>query len=57
MIVNPWGQYDLVNALRRCLEMNPIERADRMRRNVEFSTVDYSELGELAFTRSQECSE
>lgn len=38
LMINPWGQNDLVNALRRCLEMNPTERADRMRRNVEFST-------------------
>ena len=38
LTINPWRTEDIRTALRRALEMGRSERADRMRRNLEFST-------------------
>jgi trehalose 6-phosphate synthase/phosphatase len=38
LMINPWGSEDIENAILRVLEMPRSERADRMRRNLEFSS-------------------
>lgn len=38
LMINPWGSDDIKNAILRVLEMPRSERADRMRRNLEFSS-------------------
>lgn len=38
MIVNPWRVDDVKDAIKHAIEMGPVERADRSRRNLEFST-------------------
>jgi trehalose 6-phosphate synthase/phosphatase len=38
LLINPWRTSELKNALSRALEKGRSERADRMRRNLEFST-------------------
>jgi len=38
LVINPWRIEELKGALSRVLEMSRTERADRMRRNLEFST-------------------
>jgi trehalose 6-phosphate synthase/phosphatase len=38
LVVNPWRRNELVRALDTALNMPMVERADRMRRNLEFST-------------------
>jgi trehalose 6-phosphate synthase/phosphatase len=38
LIINPWSDRGIQTSILRSLIMNPIERADRMRRNVEYST-------------------
>ena len=38
LIVNPWKVGEMKVALKAALEMNDSDRADRMRRNLEFST-------------------
>merc|ERR1712188_216951 len=38
IMINPWRIEEVKGALRRVLEMGRSERADRMRRNLEFST-------------------
>ena len=38
LMVNPWRTVEVTTALKKALEMSRTERADRMRRNTEFST-------------------
>eukprot|EP00600_Ochromonadales_sp_CCMP1393_P004943 CAMPEP_0174970528 /NCGR_PEP_ID=MMETSP0004_2-20121128/9438_1 /TAXON_ID=420556 /ORGANISM="Ochromonas sp., Strain CCMP1393" /LENGTH=1105 /DNA_ID=CAMNT_0016220279 /DNA_START=122 /DNA_END=3439 /DNA_ORIENTATION=- len=38
LMVNPWRVQEVKLALSRSLNMAPVERADRMRRNLEYST-------------------
>ena len=38
IMINPWRTEEVKGALLRVLEMSGVERADRMRRNLEFST-------------------
>ncbi len=38
IMINPWRTEEVKRALLRVLEMSDVERADRMRRNLEFST-------------------
>eukprot|EP00601_Ochromonadales_sp_CCMP2298_P017181 CAMPEP_0173233894 /NCGR_PEP_ID=MMETSP1142-20121109/9889_1 /TAXON_ID=483371 /ORGANISM="non described non described, Strain CCMP2298" /LENGTH=1021 /DNA_ID=CAMNT_0014163805 /DNA_START=97 /DNA_END=3159 /DNA_ORIENTATION=- len=37
LVANPWRVQEVKLALNRALEMDPVERADRMRRNLEYS--------------------